>query len=72
MAVENVGVRELPIRLGQFLKLAGVVEDGGQARAVLEAGEVTVNGRPEDRGRQLAAGDVVAVGERRVRPVIAG
>jgi ribosome-associated protein len=73
MAVENVGVRELPIRLGQFLKLAGVVEDGGQARAVLEAGGVTVNGRPEERrGRQLAAGDVVAVGERRVRPVIAG
>jgi ribosome-associated protein len=69
--VDDVPVREVPIRLGQFLKLAGLVEDGGQARAVLEAGEVTVNGRPEARrGRQLAAGDVVLLGDRRARPVL--
>jgi ribosome-associated protein len=66
-------VGELPIRLGQFLKLAGLAEDGGQAKALLEAAEVTVNGRPESRrGAQLKAGDVVAVGEQRVRPVLRG
>jgi ribosome-associated protein len=71
--IENVPVREMPIRLGQFLKLAGLAEDGGQAKAVLEAAEVTVNGRPENRrGAQLKAGDVVAVGERRARPVLPG
>jgi ribosome-associated protein len=68
-----VPVGELPIRLGQFLKLAGLAEDGGQAKALLEAAEVTVNGRPESRrGAQLKAGDVVAVGEQRVRPVLRG
>ena len=72
-AIESVPVREVPIRVGQFLKLAGLVEDGGQAKAVLEAGEVTVNGRPETRrGAQLKAGDVVALGQRRARPVLPG
>ena len=70
VGIEDVPVREVPIRLGQFLKLAGLAEDGGQARALIEAGEVTVNGRPEDRrGAQLRARDVVAVGGRRARPV---
>jgi ribosome-associated protein len=56
------------IRLGQLLKLAGLVETGGAAKAVLEAGEVTVNGRPETRrGTQLKRGDVVAVAGQKVR-----
>ena len=66
--IVDVEVRADPIRLGQFLKLAGLVEHGAAAKEVLEAGEVTVNGRPEDRrGRQLVAGDVVALGGIRVR-----
>ncbi|GAA0302919.1 RNA-binding S4 domain-containing protein [Kineococcus aurantiacus] len=57
--VEVTGV----VRLGQFLKLAGAVDSGGQAREALQAGDVTVNGEAEDRrGRQLADGDVVALG----------
>jgi ribosome-associated protein len=68
--IRNVTVREVPIRLGQFLKLAGIAEDGGQARALLEEGAVSLNGRTETRrGAQLGAGDVVAVGPVRVRPV---
>jgi ribosome-associated protein len=51
------------IRLGQLLKLADVVADGGEAKALLAAGAVTVNGEPEGRrGRQLHPGDVVGVG----------
>jgi ribosome-associated protein len=66
--IVEVPVSEVPIRLGQFLKLAGLVEDGGQAKALLEAGEVTVNGRPETRrGAQLTGGDVVATGDQRAR-----
>ncbi|CAA9283704.1 MAG: FIG002958: hypothetical protein [uncultured Corynebacteriales bacterium] len=69
--IVGVEIREVPIRVGQFLKLAGLAEDGGQAKALLEAGEVMVNGRPETRrGAQLTAGDVVAVGDRRARPVL--
>ncbi len=63
-----VPIREDMIRLGQLLKLAGLVASGGDARAMLEAGVVAVNGEPESRrGRQLRRGDVVAVGEEAVR-----
>jgi ribosome-associated protein len=57
-----------PIRLGQFMKLAGLAEHGSHAKELLEAGEVQVNGRVETRrGRQLHRGDVVAVHGRRAR-----
>ncbi|MBI1377737.1 MAG: RNA-binding S4 domain-containing protein [Frankiales bacterium] len=56
------------IRLGQFLKYAGAVESGGEAKSVLEAGEVTVNGRVETRrGAQLGPGDEVSLAGRRWR-----
>jgi ribosome-associated protein len=48
------------IRLGQLLKLAGMVHTGGEAKAVLAEGAVTVNGAVEERrGAQLRVGDVV-------------
>jgi ribosome-associated protein len=62
-------VRELPIRgesirLGQALKLSGLAESGGEARALIEDGAVTVNAEVETRrGRQLRHGDVVALGD---------
>ena len=63
-------VRDDGIRLGQLLKLAGFVDAGGDVKALLEEGAVTVGGRPESRrGRQLRAGDVVAVGDDKVRLV---
>ena len=50
------------IRLGQFLKLAGLVEDGAQARIAVQSGDVTVNGAVETRrGHHLVDGDVVVV-----------
>ena len=59
--VRDIRVRGDEIRLGQLLKLAGVAESGGDAKALLAAGEVSVNGEPETRrGRQLADGDVVS------------
>jgi ribosome-associated protein len=60
--------REIPIRgdtirLGQLLKLAGVVGGGGELKAFLAEETVLVNGEPDARrGRQLHPGDVVAVG----------
>lgn len=53
------------IRLGQLLKLSGAAADGAQAKAMIAAGEVAVNGDIEQRrGRQLRAGDrVLAAGE---------
>lgn len=58
----TVPISDDSIRLGQFLKLAGLADSGADARTLLEDGEVTVNGDPESRrGRQLHRGDVVAV-----------
>jgi ribosome-associated protein len=66
----EVPLTEEPIRLGQFLKLAGLAEHGAHAKELLELGEVQVNGRVETRrGAQLRSGDVVAVGGLRARPV---
>lgn len=51
---------EATIRLDQFLKLTGLVGTGGQAKQVIQAGEVFVNGEPEvRRSRKLRKGDVV-------------
>ncbi|MBT6179576.1 MAG: RNA-binding S4 domain-containing protein [Deltaproteobacteria bacterium] len=50
----------LTIRLDQFLKMAGVVESGGQAKVLIQSGEVTVNGEVDTRRkRKLRLGDVV-------------
>jgi ribosome-associated protein len=60
--VRDVAIRGDMIRLGQLLKLAGVVDSGGELKALLADTDVVVNGEPEDRrGRQLHPGDVVTV-----------
>lgn len=66
--MRDVTVRDDGIRLGQFLKLAGLADTGAAARVLLDLAEVEVNGQPEARrGRQLRVGDVVAVGDEQVR-----
>lgn len=56
----EVPIRDDSIRLGQLLKLAGVVDDGGMARIVIENGEVTVDGAVEvRRGAQVRPGQSV-------------
>jgi ribosome-associated protein len=66
--MDDVPIREEMIRLGQFLKLAGLVEHGGRAKEVIAAGEVLVNDDVETRrGRQLHVGDVVRLGQQTAR-----
>jgi ribosome-associated protein len=61
--VRAVPIKDESIRLGQLLKLADLVDDGGEAKEVLLRGLVMVNGVVETRrGRQLVPGDTVAVG----------
>ncbi len=56
----DVPIRDQSIRLGQFLKLANLVESGADAKPVVQDGLVRVNGEVETRrGRQLRPGDVV-------------
>ena len=56
------------IRLGQFLKFAGLLDSGGNVKEAIIAGYVTVNGEVDRRrGRQLQVGDIVGFEDRRVR-----
>lgn len=65
--VRDVQIRGDMIRLGQLLQYAGLVGSGGEAKRLLADGAVSVNGESElRRGRQLHAGNVVAVGEEQV------
>jgi ribosome-associated protein len=67
MAAE-VTIRGEMIRLGQLLKLAGVIDSGAEVKAFLHAEPVLVNGERETRrGRQLHPGDVVTAGGEELR-----
>jgi ribosome-associated protein len=58
------------IRLGQLLKLAGIIDSGSEAKAFLADERVLVNDQPETRrGRQLHPGDTVRVGAHDLRLV---
>ncbi len=71
--VNDVPIRDEVIRLGQFLKLADLIDSGADAKAVIADAQVSVNGEVETRrGRQLRAGDVVAFGGRAARVARAG
>jgi ribosome-associated protein len=68
--VRDVQISTDMIRLGQLLKLAGLIDSTGEAKAFLAEVPVTVNGEPEDRrGRQLHPGDEVRAGDERLRIV---
>lgn len=62
--MREIPIRDDTIRLGQLLKLAGVVGSGSEVKDLLAVEPVLVNGEPEERrGRQLHPGDVVRVGD---------
>jgi ribosome-associated protein len=68
----EIAIEGATIRLGQLLKLAGVVDSGSEVKPLLAAAQVSVNDEPEARrGRQLHLGDRVVVGGHELR-VIAG
>lgn len=69
--IDDVPVGSDMIRLGPFMKFAGLLDTGGNVKEAIIDGYVTVNGEIERRrGRQLQHGDVVSFAGRaaRVRP----
>ncbi|HLS78584.1 MAG TPA: RNA-binding S4 domain-containing protein [Nocardia sp.] len=64
----EVPISDDRIKLGQFLKLADLIESGSEAKTVISSGLVRVNDEVElRRGRQLRAGDVVSLAGRQAR-----
>lgn len=69
-AIPDVPVGDDGIRLGQFVKFAGLLDSGGDVKEAIVDGEVSVNGEVERRrGRQLHVGDVVTFAGRSLRVV---
>jgi len=66
--ISDVSIGGTSIRLGQFLKFAGLFDSGGEVKEAIADGLVTVNGEVDlRRGRQLQLGDVVTFEGRSVR-----
>ena len=66
--MNSITIRDEFIRLGQAMKLAGLVDNGSQAKEVIQNGEVSVNGETDTRrGRRLRDGDVFSWNGQEVR-----
>lgn len=65
--MENFTINEKFINLSQLLKALNIAESGGEAKDIIDAGEVTVNNYPENRYRKkLYPGDVVEVSGKKI------
>jgi len=57
----SIEVRNIPIKLGQFLKFANIVQDGIEAKILIQNGSIKVNGTIETRrGKQLLNSDTIS------------
>lgn len=66
--METIKIKDEFIKLGQALKLAGLVESGVEAKIVIQDGEVLVNGEVDERrGRKLYNGDVFEFNGQKVK-----
>jgi ribosome-associated protein len=68
MSVHSIELRGDFVELHALLKLLALAPSGGAAKAMIAAGEVSVDGQTETRkARKIRAGQVVRVGEEEVR-----
>ncbi len=67
---EEIQIRDEFIKLGQALKLAGLVDSGVDAKFVIQDGKVKVNGKTEyQRGKKLHTGDVFSYNGQEIKIV---
>ena len=66
----EIKIRDEFIKLGQALKLAGVVEDGVEAKCAIQDGLVQVNGEVDQRrGRKVYEGDVITFEDQKIKVI---
>jgi ribosome-associated protein len=64
----DIPIRGQTIDLDQLLKLAGLAASGGQAKELIQGGQVTVNGQVETRRRRtLNVGDIIGIADAELR-----
>lgn len=58
--LRSVEIKSEPVELYKILKFEGMVTSGGQAKAVVAAGQVLVNGKVETQKRKkIVGGDTI-------------
>jgi ribosome-associated protein len=58
--MRDVEITKEPVELYKILKFEGIVGSGGEAKSVIDDGQVTVNGDVEKRRRKkIVSGDVI-------------
>ena len=66
--METIQIRDDYIKLGQLLKLAGLVDSGSDAKTEIQEGLVKVNGEVQlQRGKKIYAGDIVEFDEKLIK-----
>ena len=66
----EIKLRDEFIKLGQALKLAGVVEDGVEAKYAIQDGLVQVNGEVDERRvRKVYEGDVITFEDQEIKVI---
>lgn len=59
--MEIIKIKDDFIKLGQALKLGGLVDSGVEAKIVIQEGKVLLNNKPElQRGKKVVPGDVIS------------
>lgn len=66
--MRTITIKDEYIKLGQAMKLAGLVDSGIEAKIVITEGQVTVNGEVDTRrGKKLVSGDVFKYKDEEIR-----
>ncbi|MCR8612886.1 MAG: RNA-binding S4 domain-containing protein [Mycoplasma sp.] len=61
---KGIKITNESIKLGQFLKVLGLIQSGGEARIFLQENNIFVNGNPTDtRGTRIKVGDLIQINE---------
>ena len=72
MHMQIVELTREPIELYKILKFEGLVSSGGEAKTLIDDGQIVVNGEVETRRRRkIVCGDVVALGDHQMQMVAA-
>jgi len=65
--MEKISIKDDYIKLGQALKLAGLVDSGLDAKTFIQEGKVKVNGKTEiQRGKKIVSGDIITFQDHQV------